>query len=113
MLGGGGLAEADLLPQLACLGGAFAYACAGIYGRRFRTFGLAPEAVAAGQLTMAALVLAPLAAVVDRPWDLPLPHAETFAALGGIALLSSAFAYVLYFRRITSYNVCYTKLLRS
>ncbi|MDO5606535.1 MAG: DMT family transporter [Paracoccus sp. (in: a-proteobacteria)] len=92
--GAGGQTGAYLL----CLGGAFSYALAGIYGRRFRRLGVAPMAVATGQITASALVLMVLAALADRPWLLPVPGAGTIAALAGVAVLSTALAYLLYFR---------------
>jgi len=88
----------DLGAQLACLGAALSYACAGVYGRRFRRIGLAPAATAAGQLTASTLMILPLALLVDRPWTLPVPGPAVFAAILGLALASTALAYVLYFR---------------
>jgi drug/metabolite transporter (DMT)-like permease len=42
-------------------------------------------------------MLVPMALVVDRPWLLETPSLHTWAALIGIAALSTALAYVLYF----------------
>lgn len=86
----------DLAAQLAVLGAAVSYACAGIFGRRFA--GTPPLVTAAGQVTASALTLLPLALVVDRPWLLPLPTAKTWAAVGALALVCTALAYVIYFR---------------
>lgn len=86
----------DLLAQLAMLGAAIAYACAGIFGRRFA--GTPPLVTAAGQVTASSLTLLPLSLLVDRPWLLPLPGARTWAALAGLAFLCTALAYVIYFR---------------
>ncbi len=44
------------------------------------------------------LLLLPLALVVDRPWTLAMPSLPTVGAILGIAALSTALAYVLYFR---------------
>ncbi len=95
VLGGSG---ADVPAQLACLAAALSYALAGIFGRRFRRLGLAPLATAAGQVSASALMLLPVMLLVDRPWDLAPPHAETWLAVLGVGLLSTALAYVLYFR---------------
>jgi drug/metabolite transporter (DMT)-like permease len=91
-LGGG------VLAQLACLGGALSYAFAGIFGRRFRRMGVAPLATAAGQVTASAVLLLPLMLLADRPWLLPMPHVATWLAVLGVGTLSTALAYVLYFR---------------
>ena len=40
----------------------------------------------------------PIAVAADRPWTLPAPDLHVWAALAGIALLSTALAYMLYFR---------------
>lgn len=92
----GGLG-AHVLAQLAVLAGALSYAFAGVFGRRFRYMGVDPIVTAAGQVTAAALVLAPVALLVEQPWTLMLSLAVTWGAVVGLALLSTAVAYVLYF----------------
>jgi drug/metabolite transporter (DMT)-like permease len=91
----GGLGD-HLWSELAVLAAALSYAFAGVFGRRFR--GYPPLTVAAGQLTGSSILILPLALLVDRPWTLPMPGAGTFAALTGLALVSTAFAYVIFFR---------------
>ncbi len=88
----------DVLAQLACLAGALSYAFAGIFGRRFRKLAVAPLATAAGQVSASSLMLLPLVLLVDRPWELPMPHAATWGAVLGLGVLCSAVAFVLYFR---------------
>lgn len=87
-----------LAAELACLGAALSYAFAGIFGRRFRRMGITPLATAAGQVCASAVMLLPVMLLADRPWGLPMPHAATCAAVLGVGLLSTALAYVLYFR---------------
>lgn len=87
-----------LLPQLAILGAALSYAFAGVFGRRFRALGLQPLQTAAGQVSASTLMLAPVALIVERPWTLPMPGAATLAAVLALALLSTALAYILFFR---------------
>ena len=91
-----GIGRENAIGEIACLGAAFVYAFAGIYGRRFK--GVSPIKVATGQVTGSTLVLIPVVALVDRPWTLPAPDATTWGALIGIALLCTVLAYVLYFR---------------
>ena len=91
-LGGGVLAE------LAILGAAVSYAFASLYGRRFRRLGISPIATATGQVTASSLMLIPLALIIDRPWTLPTPDLATFAAVAALAAVSTALAYILYFR---------------
>src|SRR6185312_14716679 len=54
--------------ELACLGAALSYAFAGIYGRRFRTMGVAPLDAAAGQVTASSLLILPIMLSVEQPW---------------------------------------------
>jgi drug/metabolite transporter (DMT)-like permease len=92
----------NLLAQGACLLATLSYAFAGVYGRRFRRLGLAPLLMATGQLTVSAALMLPLALLVDRPWLLPLPGWQAIAALIGLAVLSTALAYVIFFRIMTT-----------
>ena len=88
-----------LWAQMACLGAALSYAFAGVYGRRFRRMGIAPAEAAAGQVTASAVLILPIMLVVEQPWTLSAPPSLTvWLALTGLALLSTALAYVLYFR---------------
>lgn len=95
---GANLAEAPLAATLAMLAATFAYACAGLWGRRFKALGIPPLAAAAGQVSVASLLLLPLALWFHPPGTFTLPGGETLAALIRLALLSTALAYLLYFR---------------
>ena len=86
----------DVAAELACLAAAFSYACAGVFGRRFRH--LPPISAASGQVTASAVLLLPPALVVDRPWLLHLPGAAAMGAVAGLAVLCTALAYAIYFR---------------
>jgi drug/metabolite transporter (DMT)-like permease len=83
------------LAQLAVLGAALCYACAGIYGRRFKA--LPPAVAAAGMVTCSAVMILPIALVVERPWTVS-PGALAWGAVLGLSLLSTALAYLIYFR---------------
>ena len=56
------------------------------------------SAHAAGQISASTLLVLPLALLVDRPWTLAPPGASVWGALIGLALLSTALAYAIYFR---------------
>ncbi len=90
----------NVLAQLAVLGAAVSYAFAGIYGKRFK--GISPLVTAAGQLTCTTLMVIPVALFVDRPWLLPMPTLKTWGALLALALFSTAVAYVIYFRLLST-----------
>ncbi|HYH39370.1 MAG TPA: EamA family transporter [Azospirillum sp.] len=85
----------DLAAQLAIVAATVAYAGAAIFGTRFKH--LDSMVPAAGSLLCGAVVLVPVSLVVDRPWTLA-PSAESLLALGGLAVFSTALAFVIYFR---------------
>jgi drug/metabolite transporter (DMT)-like permease len=88
----------EVAAQLAVLGGALSYGFASVFGRRFRDLGVQPMATAAGQVTASALLLAPLMLMIDRPWTLAMPSMAAVGALVALAVLSTALAYILFFR---------------
>ena len=92
----------DYLGQLACLAGAFCYALAGVWARRFKALGITPIKVAAGQLITGAVIMAPVALIVEQPWLQPAPPVEAWGAIVALALVCTAFAYILYFKLIDS-----------
>ena len=92
----------DALAQLACVVASLSYALAAVWARRFKAMRLAPMTVTTGQLSVGALIMLPIALLVDRPWLAPLPPAGAWGAILALALLCTAFAYVLYFRLIDS-----------
>ncbi len=97
-IGPGLLFHLDLtsLGQLAVLGAALSYAISAIFSRH-ATRDLRPEVVAAGMLTASSLAMIPAALWVE---GLPSLNylAQTWAALGYVSLLSTGFAYLLYYR---------------
>lgn len=88
--------------QVMILGGALSYAFAGIFGRRFKAMGVAPMVTATGQVVASSVILLPMVLLIDRPWTLPMPGWDAIAALIGVAAISTAFAYLLYFRLLAS-----------
>jgi drug/metabolite transporter (DMT)-like permease len=90
----------NVLAQLACVTAALCYAFAGVWARRFRTMGVSPMSVTTGQLTAGALVMLPFALAVDQPWFDAMPSLKAIGAIVALAVVCSAFAYILYFRLI-------------
>ncbi len=98
MVGFDALIGGHFAAELMCLGAAISYALAGLFGRRFRTMGVTPIATATGQTIASSAMMLPFMLVVDRPWTLAAPSYSAIAALIGVAAISTALAYVLYFR---------------
>ena len=104
MVGGGMMEDTGvtLAAYCALLGASLSYGYAFVFGRRFRTLGVTPMTTAAGQLVCSSLLLLPLWLVLDRPWEMPMPGMATMLAVLGLASMSTAFAYGLYFRILTT-----------
>ena len=51
-----------------------------------------------GQLIASSVILIPVALLVDEPWTLSLPGTEIIIAVIALASVSTAFAYILFFR---------------
>lgn len=94
-----------LLPVVA----AISYGFAATYGKRFK--GVAPPVIAAGQMTASSLVALPLSLVMDHPWALAMPSINSIAAILAIALLSTAFGYIVYFRIMAAAGATNTSLV--
>ncbi|WP_306225604.1 DMT family transporter [Bosea beijingensis] len=87
----------QLWAQLALVAASLCYGGAALFGRSFK--GLDPIMPAAGSLLCGALVLLPLSLLLDRPWTLS-PSAQSIRALVALSLVSTALAFVIYFRLI-------------
>jgi drug/metabolite transporter (DMT)-like permease len=81
--------------KFALVGASISYAVALMIARRLR--GVAPTIVATGQLTVSTIVMLPLALLANGALGLYGTSGHVWAAVLGLALLSTAFAYLLYF----------------
>ena len=90
------------LAQIACVAASLSYALAAVWARRFRKQGLSPMSVTTGQLTAGALMMLPFMLLVDQPWSQPMPPLAAWGSIVALALVCTAFGYVLYFRLIDS-----------
>lgn len=91
-LGGFGV---RMMGQLAVIGASLPYACAAIYGRRFKA--MDPVVVSAGMLCGSTVMMLPMALIIEQPWHLA-PGAATWAALAGLSAVNTSLAYIIYFR---------------
>jgi len=88
----------SLFAQLAIVAATVSYAFAGVYGRRFKSLGINPVVTAAGQVTASTLILLPITLFVDGAIDTDKTNMSTWIAIAGLAVASTAIAYVLYFK---------------
>jgi len=87
----------EVAAQLAIVAATICYAGAAVFGRTFA--GLDPMVPATGSMLCGAAVLVPASLAIDRPWTLS-PSAGSLLALTGLAVVSSALAFVIYFRLV-------------
>jgi drug/metabolite transporter (DMT)-like permease len=92
----------NLAAQIACLGAALSYAFAGAFGRRFARLGVTPVHTATGQVTASSILLLPLVLLTDQPWALAMPGLAVWASIAALAVASTALAYILYFRLLST-----------
>lgn len=88
----------NVIAQVAVLAAAVFYALSGVYAKRFDKMGVSPIVTATGLVTASSVMLMPLALTLDQPWTLPMPSAAAWSAVSGVAVLSTALAYILFFR---------------
>ena len=99
---------ANLPAQLLVLCAALCYAFGGALSQRCLRGQVEPVTAACGQITCAAVLLTPFALVIDQPFRLAMPGFPVLLALAGIAVLSTALAYIVYFYLIGRVGVTNT-----
>jgi drug/metabolite transporter (DMT)-like permease len=87
----------ELWAEIAIVAATLCYAGGAIFSRGFA--GLDPMAPAAGSLLCGTAMLIPLGLIVEQPWT-ATPSASSVWALLGLAVFSTAAAFVVYFRLI-------------
>lgn len=98
---------------LLCLGGALSYGFAALAARRLLKDS-PPLGTATFQLMASTVMMAIVAAAMEQPWRLPVPGPATWLAVLGLAALSTALAYIVFFqiiRRSGATNVMLVTLL--
>jgi drug/metabolite transporter (DMT)-like permease len=91
-----GLGE-QLFAQVAIVVATICYAGGAVFSRGFKR--LDPMAPAAGSLLCGAAILLPISMAAEQPWTL-MPSTTSLLALAGLAIFSTAIAFVIYFRLI-------------
>lgn len=86
--------------KFAMVGASISYAVALVFSRRFKA--VPPVIVATGQLTASTVVMLPVVLFWNGPAGLFAASPQVWAAVFALALLSTAFAYILYFGLIRS-----------
>lgn len=91
-----GANASSVIGMLCILGAALSYAVSALWMRRLRH--IPPLVSATAQVTCSTVMLLPLAGVAERFWQLPMPGTPALLAVLGLALISTALAYIVFFR---------------
>jgi len=86
--------------KFALVGASVSYAFALIFARRFKA--LPPPVVATGQLTASTIIMIPIVLMLYGSTGLFGASLPVWSAVLALALLSTAFAYILYFNLVAS-----------
>jgi drug/metabolite transporter (DMT)-like permease len=86
--------------KFALIGASLSYGVALMIARRFK--GVPPPVIATGQLTASTVMMIPVALFAVGPAGLFAASPPVWAAVVSLAVLSTAFAYILYFNLVAS-----------
>ena len=95
-------ADYYVLAQFAILASGLSYAFATTYGRRFKRLGVHPIVLAGAQAIAASLVMIPIALSVDGVPSFNTIGLSSILALLGLGVVSTAIAYILFFKILES-----------
>jgi drug/metabolite transporter (DMT)-like permease len=110
---GFGFETGQTIGILLCLAAAFSYGLSALLARKVLS-NSPPLGTATFQMLASAAMMTVVAGLVERPWQLPMPDAVTWLAVIGLAALSTALAYIVFFqilRRSGATNVMLVTLL--
>jgi drug/metabolite transporter (DMT)-like permease len=110
---GFGFETGQTIGILLCLAAAFSYGLSALLARKVLS-NSPPLGTATFQMLASAAMMTVVAGLVERPWQLPMPDAATWLAVIGLAALSTALAYIVFFqilRRSGATNVMLVTLL--
>jgi drug/metabolite transporter (DMT)-like permease len=104
------VSDADMTGELLLLGSSLSYGIGNVYARR-NVRGLAPRIPALFQVFLAALVIGPLALVVDRPFTDVHPAPAALVAIAWLGILGSGLAYICYFTILANWGATRTSMV--
>ena len=87
----------DIVAEFCVIIATICYAISALFSRNFK--GLDPMLPACGSMLCGAVMLTPIALIIDQPWQLH-PSLTSVLALIALAVFSTALAFVIFFRLI-------------
>jgi drug/metabolite transporter (DMT)-like permease len=104
------LGDSDLTGELMMLGSSICYGVGNVYSRR-HVQGLRPMIPALFQVKFAALVIVPLALLIDHPFATVTPTPGAIVAVIWLGLLGSGVAYLCYFTLLQHWGATRTSMV--
>jgi drug/metabolite transporter (DMT)-like permease len=101
------LGDGDPRGELMMLGSSISYGVGNVYSRR-NVHGLRPMIPALFQVAFAALIVVPVALIVDRPFSEVHPTPQAMFAVAWLGFLGSGVAYLLYFTVLRAWGATRT-----
>jgi drug/metabolite transporter (DMT)-like permease len=93
-------ASQSVVAMMACLAAALSYAISSLFGRQFKVLQVPSSVGAFGQVFASSLLLIPIVFILEQPLSLQMPSMMTVSSILALGILSTALAYVLYFKLI-------------
>lgn len=95
--------------ELAGLAASLSYAIGGLQARKFKKY--PPLVTSTGGLLASTIFMLPISLTYDRSYSLPMPSLEAWAAIVSLALLSTTFAFILFYWLINRAGATNTSLV--
>ena len=102
--------DADPTGEILLLASSLSYAVGNVYARR-NVHGLSPMIPALFQVAFAALIVIPLALVIDRPFETVTLTRDAVIAVVWLGLLGSGLAYLCYFTILRAWGATRTSMV--
>jgi drug/metabolite transporter (DMT)-like permease len=104
------VSDADMTGEVMLLASSLCYGVGNVYSKR-NVKGLAPRIPALFQVFLAALVIVPLALVVDHPFTDVHPAPSAILAIVWLGILGSGVAYLCYFTILANWGATRTSMV--
>lgn len=94
---GAEVSPAQTIGILLCLGASLSFGLSGLWAKRHLA-GVPVIATATFQLMVSGMVMAVVACAVETPWRLPMPGTSAWLAILGLAVVSTALGFIIFFQ---------------
>jgi drug/metabolite transporter (DMT)-like permease len=104
------MSDSDITGELMMIGSSLCYGIGNVYSKR-NVRGLRPAIPALFQVTFAALIVVPMALVIEHPIGSVNPAPEAIVAVAWLGILGSGFAYLCFFTILAHWGATRTSMV--